>query len=53
MEAARAEAEIAIFSAIDDLFNKTGLKPKDIYSYGQLQSVFSSSIFVFHGDQQV
>ncbi|KAJ0726253.1 putative very-long-chain 3-oxoacyl-CoA synthase [Helianthus annuus] len=30
MESARGEAELVIFSAIDDLFAKTGLKPKDI-----------------------
>lgn len=30
MEGARSEAEVVIFSAIDDLMNKTGLKPKDI-----------------------
>ncbi|VFR00916.1 unnamed protein product [Cuscuta campestris] len=30
MEAARAEAETVIFSAIDSLMKKTGLKPKDI-----------------------
>ncbi|XWS22507.1 hypothetical protein CRYUN_Cryun29cG0041900 [Craigia yunnanensis] len=30
MEAARGEAEIVIFSAMDSLFKKTGLKPKDI-----------------------
>ncbi|CAM8948196.1 hypothetical protein QQ045_017363 [Rhodiola kirilowii] len=30
MEAARAEAELVIFTAIDSLFDKTGLKPKDI-----------------------
>ncbi|KAG4998603.1 hypothetical protein JHK84_029638 [Glycine max] len=30
MEAARGEAELVIFSAMDSLFNKTGLKPKDI-----------------------
>uniref|UniRef100_A0A7N0U358 3-ketoacyl-CoA synthase n=1 Tax=Kalanchoe fedtschenkoi TaxID=63787 RepID=A0A7N0U358_KALFE len=30
MEAARAEAELVIFTAIDSLFEKTGLKPKDI-----------------------
>ncbi|EHA8590600.1 3-ketoacyl-CoA synthase 6 [Cocos nucifera] len=30
MEASRAEASLVIFSAIDELFAKTGLKPKDI-----------------------
>ncbi|KAL6529915.1 separase/separin [Orobanche minor] len=30
MEAARGEAEIVIFSAIDDLMKKTGIKPKDV-----------------------
>ncbi|KAG6480291.1 3-ketoacyl-CoA synthase 6-like [Zingiber officinale] len=30
MEASRAEAQLVIFSAIDDLLRKTGLKPKDI-----------------------
>ncbi|KAJ7954094.1 3-ketoacyl-CoA synthase [Quillaja saponaria] len=30
MEAAREEAELVIFSAMDTLFKKTGLKPKDI-----------------------
>ncbi|XP_008775195.3 3-ketoacyl-CoA synthase 6-like [Phoenix dactylifera] len=30
MEASRAEARLVIFSAIDDLIKKTGLKPKDI-----------------------
>ncbi|KAG1330553.1 3-ketoacyl-CoA synthase 6 [Cocos nucifera] len=30
MEASRAEAQFVIFSAIDDLIKKTGLKPKDI-----------------------
>ncbi|KAL9662045.1 hypothetical protein QQ045_026873 [Rhodiola kirilowii] len=30
MEAARAEAELVMFTAIDSLFEKTGLKPKDI-----------------------
>ncbi|OIT36513.1 PREDICTED: 3-ketoacyl-CoA synthase 5-like [Nicotiana attenuata] len=30
MESARAEAEVVIFSAIDNLMKKTGLKPKDI-----------------------
>ncbi|KAJ8501183.1 hypothetical protein OPV22_011735 [Ensete ventricosum] len=30
MEASRAEAQLVIFSAIDDLVRKTGLKPKDI-----------------------
>ncbi|KAG4984564.1 hypothetical protein JHK87_029313 [Glycine soja] len=30
MEAARGEAELVIFSAMDSLFDKTGLKPKDI-----------------------
>ncbi|KAG1334902.1 3-ketoacyl-CoA synthase 6 [Cocos nucifera] len=30
MEASRAEAQLVIFSAIDDLIKKTGLKPKDI-----------------------
>ncbi|XP_078444723.1 3-ketoacyl-CoA synthase 6-like [Wolffia australiana] len=30
MEAARAEAEMVIFSALDSLFQRTGLKPKDI-----------------------
>ncbi|XP_059655516.1 3-ketoacyl-CoA synthase 6-like [Cornus florida] len=30
MEAAREEAELVIFSAMDSLFKKTGLKPKDI-----------------------
>lgn len=30
MEAARSEAELVIFSALDSLFNRTGLKPKDI-----------------------
>ncbi|KAJ0096064.1 hypothetical protein Patl1_16445 [Pistacia atlantica] len=30
MEAARGEAELVIFSAMDSLFKKTGLKPKDI-----------------------
>ncbi|KAL1186869.1 hypothetical protein V6Z11_A01G208200 [Gossypium hirsutum] len=30
MEAARGEAEIVIFSAMDSLFKKTGLKPKDV-----------------------
>ncbi|KAL8117993.1 3-ketoacyl-CoA synthase 6 [Apium graveolens] len=30
MEAARGEAELVIFSSIDSLFQKTGLKPKDI-----------------------
>ncbi|XP_042500289.1 3-ketoacyl-CoA synthase 6-like [Macadamia integrifolia] len=30
MEAARTEAELVIFSAIDNLFNKTGIKAKDI-----------------------
>ncbi|KAH6759985.1 3-ketoacyl-CoA synthase 6 [Perilla frutescens var. hirtella] len=30
MDAARGEAEVVIFSAIDSLMSKTGLKPKDI-----------------------
>ncbi|RCV45863.1 hypothetical protein SEVIR_9G491600v4 [Setaria viridis] len=30
MEASRAEAQLVIFSAIDDLVRRTGLKPKDI-----------------------
>ncbi|KAI3712931.1 hypothetical protein L1987_71501 [Smallanthus sonchifolius] len=30
MESARGEAELVIFSAVDNLFAKTGLKPKDI-----------------------
>ncbi|KAG6493867.1 3-ketoacyl-CoA synthase 6-like [Zingiber officinale] len=30
LEAARAEAELVIFSAVDELIAKTGLKPKDI-----------------------
>ncbi|XP_072972049.1 3-ketoacyl-CoA synthase 6-like isoform X1 [Typha angustifolia] len=30
MEAARAEARLVIFSAIDDLLKRTGIKPKDI-----------------------
>ncbi|CAL0315333.1 unnamed protein product [Lupinus luteus] len=30
MEAARSEAELVIFSALDSLFNQTGLKPSDI-----------------------
>lgn len=30
MEAARGEAEVVIFSTIDDLMEKTGIKPKDI-----------------------
>ncbi|KAG8074078.1 hypothetical protein GUJ93_ZPchr0006g45979 [Zizania palustris] len=30
MEASRAEAQLVIFSAIDDLVSRTGLKPKDI-----------------------
>ncbi|KAK4792490.1 hypothetical protein SAY86_022925 [Trapa natans] len=30
MEEARAEAELVIFSSMDSLFEKTGLKPKDI-----------------------
>ncbi|CDY42109.1 BnaA09g28510D [Brassica napus] len=30
MDAARSEAELVIFTAMDDLFKKTGLKPKDI-----------------------
>ncbi|CAM8876532.1 unnamed protein product [Rhodiola kirilowii] len=30
MESARAEAELVIFTAIDSLFEKTGLRPKDI-----------------------
>ncbi|XP_022977495.1 3-ketoacyl-CoA synthase 6 [Cucurbita maxima] len=30
MEAARGEAELVIFSAMDALFQKTGMKPKDI-----------------------
>lgn len=30
MEAARSEAEMVIFSAIDDLLKKTGVKPRDI-----------------------
>ncbi|KAJ9564458.1 hypothetical protein OSB04_000424 [Centaurea solstitialis] len=30
MDAARGEAEMVIFSAIDDLFRRTALKPKDI-----------------------
>ncbi|KAJ4710523.1 3-ketoacyl-CoA synthase [Melia azedarach] len=30
MEAARGEAELVIFSAMDSLFQKTGLKPKDV-----------------------
>ncbi|CAN0876306.1 3-ketoacyl-CoA synthase 5 [Linum grandiflorum] len=30
MESARGEAELVIFSAMDTLFEKTGLKPKDI-----------------------
>nr|GEV50940.1 3-ketoacyl-CoA synthase 6 [Tanacetum cinerariifolium] len=30
MEAARGEAELVIFSALDSLFARTGLKPKDI-----------------------
>ncbi|XP_057957516.1 3-ketoacyl-CoA synthase 6-like isoform X2 [Malania oleifera] len=30
MEAAREEAELVIFSAIDDLMKRTGIKPKDI-----------------------
>ncbi|KAF2311098.1 hypothetical protein GH714_019479 [Hevea brasiliensis] len=30
MEAARGEAELVIFSAVDSLFKTTGLKPKDI-----------------------
>ncbi|XP_075473699.1 3-ketoacyl-CoA synthase 5-like [Primulina tabacum] len=30
MEAARGEAEMVIFSAIDDLMRNTGIKPKDI-----------------------
>ncbi|WJZ80345.1 hypothetical protein VitviT2T_000275 [Vitis vinifera] len=30
MEAARDEAQLVIFSAMDSLLNKTGLKPKDI-----------------------
>lgn len=30
MEAARGEAELVIFSAMDSLFARTGLKPKDI-----------------------
>nr|XP_010916172.1 3-ketoacyl-CoA synthase 6 [Elaeis guineensis] len=30
MEASRAEAQFVIFSAIDDLIKKTGVKPKDI-----------------------
>ncbi|OAY63816.1 3-ketoacyl-CoA synthase 6 [Ananas comosus] len=30
MEASRAEAQLVIFSAIDDLVRKTGLKPKDV-----------------------
>ncbi|MCI16917.1 3-ketoacyl-CoA synthase 6-like, partial [Trifolium medium] len=30
MESARGEAELVIFSAMDSLFEKTGLKPKDI-----------------------
>ncbi|WOL20085.1 3-ketoacyl-CoA synthase 6 [Canna indica] len=30
MEAARAEAELVIFSAIDELIAKTGIKPKDV-----------------------
>lgn len=30
MEAARAEAEMVIFSSLDSLFEKTGIKPKDV-----------------------
>ncbi|KAK6921752.1 3-Oxoacyl-[acyl-carrier-protein (ACP)] synthase III, C-terminal [Dillenia turbinata] len=30
MEASRGEAELVIFSAMDSLFKKTGLKPKDV-----------------------
>ncbi|KAK8582760.1 hypothetical protein V6N13_069529 [Hibiscus sabdariffa] len=30
MDAARGEAELVIFSAMDSLFKKTGLKPKDV-----------------------
>jgi 3-ketoacyl-CoA synthase len=30
MEAARGEAELVIFSAIDELLNKTGMRPKNI-----------------------
>ncbi|KAM7275202.1 hypothetical protein ACFE04_017068 [Oxalis oulophora] len=30
MESARDEAELVIFTALDDLFTKTGLKPKDV-----------------------
>ncbi|CAO2825422.1 unnamed protein product [Amaranthus hypochondriacus] len=30
MEAARGEAEMVIFSAVDDLLKKTGVKPRDI-----------------------
>ncbi|PKA51137.1 3-ketoacyl-CoA synthase 6 [Apostasia shenzhenica] len=30
MEASRAEAEMVIFSAVDDLLRRTGVKPKDI-----------------------
>jgi 3-ketoacyl-CoA synthase len=30
MEAARAEAQLVIFSAIDDLVRRTGLKPRDV-----------------------
>lgn len=30
MEAARGEAELVIFTAMDSLFKKTGLKPKDV-----------------------
>ncbi|CAE5963436.1 unnamed protein product [Arabidopsis arenosa] len=30
MDAARSEAQMVIFTAMDDLFKKTGLKPKDV-----------------------
>jgi 3-ketoacyl-CoA synthase len=41
MEAARGEAELVIFSAMDSLFKKTGLKPKDIDIFILNCSLFS------------
>ncbi|KAE8678269.1 hypothetical protein F3Y22_tig00111427pilonHSYRG00228 [Hibiscus syriacus] len=53
METTRGEVELVIFSAMDSLFEKTGLKPKDIDILIVNGSLFSpNAIFVRHGDQQ-
>jgi 3-ketoacyl-CoA synthase len=51
MESARAEAELVIFTAMDSLFLKTGLKPKDVdILIVNCSLFFSDSKFIRYGD---